>query len=642
MSNKSYPGRKPATRVCKHEPCDKRFAFKRDTALFCSPRCKKAHKRNRERRDAGLPEVTTPPKPRKRGQKPSILKHGQEGQKGGQRQNGRCKVRRNPGVPPGPSEPVFTLGRPARRKAQKVEVSYTWSADHVDPASPRPDPSDVQELIAKVINRDSGILDPTLKLRLGALDRAVAHGQLNRKQFNAAAEAVLQVRQALPFEVIRQEALAAQDPDAFMAWVERDAHKQAPQKLELQRDRDGYLKPLDRDPRLPPLHDTQIPAREATAPLMRPGCPGAERQKNRQSPQWPLVRAAGYTHTHQGTPTMPSVTVSTGGEPEAAPGTPSPAPQEPYTTSRMPGRRSGGEISISTSQGGEQIFEYSSGRPAPSSPSQSRAAPAPSPLTFTRNGRPVLAREASMSDVVDLGGAIGETSVGAALHNGWLAQGANGFERGEAASLKADTQADQQADTQDSEPGDDMEEQDAPVQRDLFDDQSEAVIEQLQSRHGAAYRKVESALVDGRLPDLDDVARSIGASTEDVERIVSQVAQKFTDQANQALTEMVGDADAVWNWTASDSRGTKLLKEARATLARDRSLEGFAKLSREFLVDLAKRDPAAVADGLRAGGTPARVVRGQVMIGEGKDETTLAAAFRSGLTSFKKRRGGRK
>ena len=45
-----------------------------------------------------------------------------------------------------------------------------------------------------------------------------------------------------------------------MTQVSQEGQLQAPQQLELQRDRYGYLRLRDRDPRLPPLHDHADPA----------------------------------------------------------------------------------------------------------------------------------------------------------------------------------------------------------------------------------------------------------------------------------------------------------------------------------------------------------------------------------------------
>jgi hypothetical protein len=333
---------------------------------------------------------------------------------------------------------------------------------------------------------------------------------------------------------------------------------------------------------------------------------------------------------------MAEVTISNGVV-EASDSTPAPA--APFTPQPiMPGSRSGGTISISTSSDGSQSFDYTGRGEAPKS---GRPAPASSPLTFTRNGRPVLARDVQTSDLVDLGGAIGETSVGAALNCGWLHQGSNGFERAGEAAAAPRYQAPQQG-TQDADMPGDLEAQE--VQRDLFDGQTETVLEALQSHHGDAYRMIEAALVDGKEPNLDAAAGVMGVGHDDLVGIVEQVRSMFAEQATRAVTEMVGDADAVFQWAVEDRQGKKLFRDARAQHARDRSLEGYARLAQGYLVDLASKDPAAVAAGLVAGGTPASVVRGKVMIdlGNGQGATSLEAAFKSGLADFGKKRRGRK
>jgi hypothetical protein len=258
VSNKTYAGRKPKTRVCKHEPCSKRFTFRRADQLYCAPRCKKAHARNIERRKEGLPEITTAPKPRRTQLRPrkvvEILRKGDYTRSGDR----------------GPKSSMISMAsrRPKNTSRRPSGgVRYTWPAHHVDPQSPRPDPSDVQELIVKLANRDGGLFDPVINSRLAALDRAVALGRLTRKQFETEAAVLLQdLLPAIPGTLIRAEALVREDPAAFMAQVEQQDRQQEPAQRELVGDRYGYYRSRERDPRLPPPHEHADPSSRAYSP----------------------------------------------------------------------------------------------------------------------------------------------------------------------------------------------------------------------------------------------------------------------------------------------------------------------------------------------------------------------------------------
>lgn len=335
---------------------------------------------------------------------------------------------------------------------------------------------------------------------------------------------------------------------------------------------------------------------------------------------------------------MPEYTAPTAGQDADAATT-----QSYATQSRRPGHRVGATVEIWEDAQGNQRMDYSAGRPTGS---QSLPAPTASPVTFSRAGVPVLGRDVQMSDAVDLGGAIGETSVYGALHYGWLIEGPNGFVRaGEAAQAP---QQDQQAPQQDR-PSDPLAPE-APV-RDHLPGNAEAILSHIEARNGDAYTAIQSVLISGKMPsdqDLDAAGAAMGIDREEVSRLVHGSVAEFSKQANQAVSEMIGDPEQLWAWCSSDKRGAKLFETARRLQATERSLEGYAALSRAYILDLAETEPETVAAGLVAGGTKASVEGGKVVIdlGGGMGTTSLGAAFNAGLAAFSggrsKRRGGRK
>jgi hypothetical protein len=104
-----------------------------------------------------------------------------------------------------------------------------------------------------------------------------------------------------------------------------------------------------------------------------------------------------------------------------------PAPIELHS---IPGRRAGMTVSI---QDGVAVVEESENTPAGFARAvEKQTSWSRDPIKFYREGSDsqILARNASMHDTVDLGGLIGRTSLGAALHSGFLVENENGgFER---------------------------------------------------------------------------------------------------------------------------------------------------------------------------------------------------------------------
>jgi len=327
---------------------------------------------------------------------------------------------------------------------------------------------------------------------------------------------------------------------------------------------------------------------------------------------------------------MPSVSVPFDGSPEPTSDAGTPSPHQPYTMPPvMPGRRSGGEISISTSRDGVQRFEYTSGAgsmPVAQSPQ------APSSITFrSPDGFSIMAREARRDSLVV--GADGEviSSLGALLNCGMIEERNGSYVMaGEAQEApEVDQQAHQQVDTPTP---------DAPVQ-DLLPDGAEAIVSHLANSYGDAYRSIEAIVVGGKTPsasDIDAAASAMGITHDEASGLVQKVVATFAEQATLAVAGMVGDADAVFAWANSDPQGKALFHQARAMQARDRSLEGYALLSQQYILALADKDPKAVVAGLVAGGGKAHVEAGRVMVdlGNGMGTTPLAAAFKSGLAGF--------
>ena len=251
-------------------------------------------------------------------------------------------------------------------------------------------------------------------------------------------------------------------------------------------------------------------------------------------------------------------------------------------------------------------MEYSAGRPV-SVPQSSR--PVSTAVTFKSSaGVPILSREADRSSLVV--GSDGEviSSLGALLNAGMVAEHNGSYVlAGDLAPAQAAPQQDQQQApqvVQQSDPSSDPMAPEGP-ERDLMSPKTEAILNQLSTHHGDAYRVLEASVVAGNMPsaqEMDAAGVQMGLSRTEVSGLVHAAVAEFSNQAMQAVAGMVGDADAVFQWASSDKQGAKLFKEARAQQARDRSLAGYSALTQGYLLDLASKDPAAVASGLVAGG----------------------------------------
>jgi hypothetical protein len=328
----------------------------------------------------------------------------------------------------------------------------------------------------------------------------------------------------------------------------------------------------------------------------------------------------------------------------------------------MPGRRSGltvwgaGEVTKDGSA-------YGPSKPAPMTPNTG-------PLTFERDGQRVLTKDVQRSDVVDLGGRIGKTSVGAAMHVGWLVEGPNGFERaGEAAAGTPAQQQRSEQPQQQQQPQQPAEyftpEQierarqylrdnpDEPVDyakllgvaegREYLHHTEEASLRDFEQSIGTqTFANLEAAMVSSltegnKLSEnlVEQVAVSLKTDREGALQAIADRLQPLRAQAVHTVAEIFGDnyevAEEVLSWAQANTK-TDFAKALRQQL-NNRDLDGYRELSRMWLIDAARKDPKRIAEGIRAAGHKVKVDGGRVLVdmGHGMGWSDLAGAIRGGV-----------
>jgi hypothetical protein len=335
--------------------------------------------------------------------------------------------------------------------------------------------------------------------------------------------------------------------------------------------------------------------------------------------------------------------------------TPLPRPQ-------LPGRRAfGGTVELSE---GDSIAVFTDhaknaqrGVYVPSQP------PAPPRVTseppiFMRAGTDsrILAKDARMDDLVDLGGAIGITTLGSALYNNWLQEKDGGYVKsGEAlppkpvrkAPVKAEAlEADDDAevDLADDTPADTKSDQPAAPQRSYLAHHEESALVAAERTIGEqTFSALEAALTDSAgdldaIPDalVTNVARSLGVDAAGAKAAIARQGEALSRQAHQAVASMVGDSEAAFNWARSDPKGKELLQNAIRGQLGERSLDGFKSVAHGYLTHLCKTPEGReqVAQGIRAGGHHGvKVESGKVLVDLGKAGggwTELTSALRGG------------
>jgi hypothetical protein len=325
----------------------------------------------------------------------------------------------------------------------------------------------------------------------------------------------------------------------------------------------------------------------------------------------------------------------------------------PPPSGRRPGQRLGLTVEITDGQAvtvGEGDSLFGSPKTAPDAPTTTWSK---EPLKFYSAGSstPVLARDVGTDTIVDLGGKIGEMSVGAAIHCGWLTDTGHGFERaGEAKAPAApkrsttptraadDTDAD--ADDADMDTGEtDTATPEQPAPRDYLDHADEAMLRDVESHVGPdLYAAAESFLTNGEeIPEhlMSRLAASMGGDEAVARQAVAQAVQPFYAQATAVVEKALpGNSELVFEWSRSDPKGQELLREAMRAQANERSTKGYTSLAKAYLADLATKDPHAVADGINRSGTAKARVSGKdvvVNLGGNRGEVSFVAAMKMGL-----------
>jgi hypothetical protein len=237
------------------------------------------------------------------------------------------------------------------------------------------------------------------------------------------------------------------------------------------------------------------------------------------------------------------------------------------------------------------------------------------------------------------------SSLGALLNAGLISEQGGSYVLAGELAPQGQAQAQQQQAAPAERPSDPL----APPapSKDLLSPKSEAILGHLEARNGDAYRLLEASLIAGKDPsaqDLDAAGVQMALSRDEVSSLVNAAVSEFSAQASNAVAEMIGDPQQLWDWAAQNKQGAKLFETARRLQATERSLSGYTALTQAYILDLADKSPETVAAGLVAGGTRAFVEEGRVLVDLGPTggTTTLAAAFNSGLASFTDRGNRRK
>jgi hypothetical protein len=297
----------------------------------------------------------------------------------------------------------------------------------------------------------------------------------------------------------------------------------------------------------------------------------------------------------------------------------------------MPGRRAGMSVEMSGGQAtvvreADSLF----GSPAdngPASPSWSR-----DPLKYMTEGTdsPIMSRDAKRSDLVDLGGLIGVTTIGAAVRNGWLVENEHGgYERGGEAKAPATPRAPaaQQQDAVGEEPAVAQQEQPEPQreaepERSYLSHADEAMYREAEQLVGSqTFEAIKNIMVDPDIADmpeglLNSVAQSLGTDLDGARQAIGQVATPMVQQATAKVEGMLGQgqAEAAFEWANKDPKGKELLRAAMRSQVQDRNLSGYQDVVAGYLAYLSDTNPQAVVNGIIAAGGKASIQSGRVIV----------------------------
>jgi hypothetical protein len=313
--------------------------------------------------------------------------------------------------------------------------------------------------------------------------------------------------------------------------------------------------------------------------------------------------------------------------------------QEPFKSQPLysrPGRRAGLTV------WGDGTVDYREGSPdgaRHAAPVADASLDAVGPLQFFREGTDssIMSRQAQLHDIVDLGGRVGRTTVGAAIHNGWLIEApGGGFERaGEAAATS-------------EQPSDSVDQQGAP-QAPQFLEPLRAEDEQAYTTYAekvgdTLFSAIEVALSDADLTEIPprlitEVALRLGTDEAGARQAIGEAAAPLYAQASARVDSLVGNSELVFQWARNDPAGRKLLSAAMRDQVDRRDLGGYRDLAVGYLSHLAKTDQAALVAGLKAGGTEAVIKGGKVLVDlGGGDLVELESALRGNVIQV----GGRR
>jgi hypothetical protein len=334
-------------------------------------------------------------------------------------------------------------------------------------------------------------------------------------------------------------------------------------------------------------------------------------------------------------PNRPSATVWAGDAPED---TPEAAPAEAPQLRRVQGRRAG--MTVEMVDGVAEVVREGDSMFGSVPAKEPTTTWSREPLKFYAAGTssPILARDVRPDTVVDLGGKIGEVSVGCALVNNWLTDTGNGFERaGEAKAPAAprrvatkapvddadDTGEDTASDTSEARNKSADQAPAAPERSYLAHHEEAALVEVERAIGEQTFSALETTLTDNlgdpdSIPEsfLTSVGRALGVDREGARQAIAAHAAPLTLQARNSIEQMTGPetADEVFDWARSDKSGRELLQASIRGQLNERSLSGYRALVAGFLSHQARTDPERVAAGVRAGGTKATVKSGKVIV----------------------------
>jgi hypothetical protein len=255
---------------------------------------------------------------------------------------------------------------------------------------------------------------------------------------------------------------------------------------------------------------------------------------------------------------------------------------------------------------------------------------------MTESGAPVLARQADLATTyVDIPG-YGKTPLAAALRAGTVEElPGGGFALASDVAPAGEAAGEPEAATETAPQPDLL----APQYEDLVGQIVEAGGEGIVNRALAELENAGGIRIDGQL--IQQLASAKGCTSENAFEAVQHAYQGFQAQAREALTNAVGDVDAVLEFASRSPKGRELLNQAMRQQVQGRSLAGYETLAREFLADMAQRNPKAFLSAQTIGGGSLKMIGNELVIVDpetGRAITSLAAGLRTGMVPVSVRR----